>query len=118
MEYSGGDTTQWPAGDTREQSSRWQGGMRLALSKPLSVSLGWERGDTLSAGVQYRFDLSQPSASTSTVPPLPSGSLGWDDTARALAHHGQIQVHEVYRSGDSLQLNATYTGQEKGTSSA
>lgn len=118
VEYSGGDTTQWPAGDTREQSSRWQGGMRFALSKPLSVSLGWERGDTLSAGVQYRFDLSQPSASTSTVPPLPSGSLGWDDTARALAHHGQIQVHEVYRSGDSLQLNATYTGQEKTASAA
>lgn len=119
VEYSGGDTTQWTAGDTREQSSRWQGGMRFALSEPLSVSLGWERGDTLSAGIQYRFDLSQPStANPSTIPPVPSGSLGWDDTARALAHHSQIQVHEVVRDRDSLQLNATYTGQEETASSA
>lgn len=112
LEYTGGDATQWPPGDTRDQASRWQGGAHLALSDPLTLKLGWARGDTLSAGLHYRFDLNQGATRPSPAPviPLNAGTLGWADTARTLARH-DVHVHEVSRTDDAMTLHAAYQGQ-------
>lgn len=93
------------SGQQLDPDSRFNVGARLAVTEAFHVRAGWDRGDTASIGLSYRFDLQQSSRAPQQTPkPTPADTANWAQTARTLERDAGLHVRRISRDQDRLHL--------------
>ncbi|MCE8014821.1 YjbH domain-containing protein [Halomonas sp. MCCC 1A17488] len=109
LEYEGNDYSNEPAGTPIAAESRVNLGSRLQLGENVSLHAGWQRGDTLMAGVTVSANLAGLAQAKQDPPPMPLDAPArgnWQDVAEALEANAGMRVHELERRGGSVTVTA------------
>ncbi|GAA3899634.1 YjbH domain-containing protein [Halomonas cibimaris] len=108
LEYEGNDYSNEPSGSKLEQDSRFNIGGRLALTDGLSLHSGWQRGNTVMMGLNYRFNLAGISQIKRDPPPVATDAgpqRNWQAVSNALASNAGIAVSRISRDGRDLTVS-------------
>lgn len=115
-EYDGNDYQSEPRNNNQEQDSPINFGARYRVNDFLTLSAGWERGNTAMLGVTLSVnlaELSQPKQNPAPVPankhPPPRMPQDWGAVTRELAQNAGIQATRILRQEHSLIVEGMAT---------
>lgn len=115
VEYDGNDYENEPLGNPQDQDSPINLGARLRVNDYLTLSAGWERGNTVMFGGTLSANLAhltQPKSDPAPIVPRPTSdneSGDWDTVAAQLAQNAGIDATRITREGDALVVEGTPT---------
>lgn len=115
LEYDGNDYQNEPLGNTFEQDSRFNLGARYRVNDHLMLNLGWERGNTLMAGVTLSANLATLSQDKYDPQPVPLGESptempdDWGTVVQQLSNNAGAQVSRISRDNNTLVIDARPT---------
>ncbi|SFH35260.1 YjbH domain-containing protein [Modicisalibacter xianhensis] len=115
LEYDGNDYQSEPLNNRFEQDSSFNLGARYRLNDNLKLNLGWERGNTLMAGMTLSANLaglSQIKRDPQPVPlqaPATDMPKDWRPVVAQLGSNAGTQVKRIRRDGDTLIVDARPT---------
>lgn len=110
LEAEGNGYRNEPLNNDLEQDSRWNIGARLALTDNLEARAGWQRGNTLMAGVSYHIDLaglSQPKNDPSPQPIDAPAQPDWQQASDLLERNAGMDVHRISQRHQNLYIQAS-----------
>lgn len=109
LEYDGNDYRHEPQNNNQKQSLPINGGLVYRYSPAIDLSLGWERGNTLTLGVNFhgRLDrLAVPKRSDPVQVPVrpeaPTFEPDWEALAQVLEEQTGWRLLEIRRAGSEL----------------
>ncbi|MEC9482404.1 MAG: YjbH domain-containing protein, partial [Halomonas sp.] len=115
LEYEGNDYQNEPLNNVFEQDSPFNVGARYALNDNLAFRLGWERGNTLMAGVTISLNLAEIAQPKRDPAPVPladeptSDAQSWLPIAVALQNNAGVHANRISIDGDELLIEAEPT---------
>lgn len=116
LEYDGNDYRSEPLDNPQTQDSPINVGARLDLNDNVSLSAGFERGNTAMFGITFRGNLaglSQPKTADprpEPIEPAPASTTrDWTDVSDDLATNAGMRVRRITRDGDELIVEAEAT---------
>ncbi len=116
LEYDGNDYRSEPFETTLAQSSPLNLGARLSLNDNVSLSAGWERGDTAMFGITFRGNLAglaQPKTDDPRPVPIQAApertAQDWQAVSSELQANAGMRVRRITRDDDELIVEAEAT---------
>lgn len=113
-EYDGNNYQREPQANNQLQKSPVNFGVVFKPLRSLDVSLGWERGNTLSLGFTIYTDLSTVHMAKVSDPPTPGVALQrpklaphWSQTAADIGQQTQWRVEQLALKDDTLVVQAS-----------
>lgn len=112
LEYDGNDYRHEPFSNIQRQDSPWNAGAIYHAGRSLDVTLGFERGNTLTLGITLQTELQKlatpklddPARVAVSVYRPPLSGIG-EGTARDMASQTGWQVRSIDQNGHELRVN-------------
>ncbi len=113
VEYDGNNYQREPQNNNLPVASPFNWAVVYRTTRGLDVSMGIERGNTWSMGLTFYVDMAGLNMPKVTDPPRPAPNIvrkktdpNWQETANDLAAHTLWDVPQIYRSKDTLMVEA------------
>jgi hypothetical protein len=109
LEYEGNNYTNEPQRNNQAQDTRLNVGARYAVNENVELHTGWQRGNSVMAGVTLNLNLaglSQVKNDPAPVALTAEAQPTWQATSQLLNQNAGLQVQRIERQGDRLHVVA------------